>query len=408
MGRALRNVFRKKVRTLFVILIIGFCLGIFITMSIVNENISNRTQEISSNSATGITISPAGTGGGYGGFGRPGDLQQTMNESILPKVQAVSHIKSIQKIITHQEGTFDRSTGTMPTMVQGQDPSQPLILRGGGTLTITSGNTLESSDSSANVALIGLQYSTDKGVDVKDTITLNGTSIVVKGIYTTGTRFGDNSIILPYNTAKKVYGITGMNEVYVNVDYAGNVESVVTALRSALGPDYDVIDPSTMETAIQNSINSVLANSETGLVISLITGVAVMIFVMILITRERTKEIGVLKAIGFKNSSIVAQFFTESVFLAVLGFVVGLILVMAAGPSLANMMLGTSGGGSRGGPGGGFRGMGGEFSGRIDFTLQPTLTIYALVLAIILGIIGSVYPILKAISLKPAEALRYE
>ena len=105
------------------------------------------------------------------------------------------------------------------------------------------------------------------------------------------------------------------------------------------------------------------------------------------------------------------QFFAESVVLAVIGFVVGLIIVMAFGPNLANMMLGTSSGGGGGfGPGGGGPGggMGGSAVSRIDFALEPVLTVYTLALAIVLGIIGSVYPIMKAVHLKPAEALRYD
>jgi putative ABC transport system permease protein len=296
-------------------------------------------------------------------------------------------------------------------MIEGQDPGKPLVLQGGGTVSISSGRTLNSDDATANVAIVGTQYSTDKSVVVGDTITLNGTAIKVVGVYSSGNRFGDNGIVLPYETAKRVYAVTGMNTVYVTVDYAGNVDTVVAQLKSSLGADYDVVSASSMATAIQNSINGIAANSQTGLILAMITGVAVMIFVMILITRERTKEIGVLKAIGFKNSSIVAQFFAESVVLAVIGFIVGLIIVMSFGPTLANMMLGTSSGSGGGfGPGGGgFRGeMGGSVVERIDFSLQPVLTAYTLLLAIVLGIIGSVYPIMRAISLKPAEALRYD
>jgi putative ABC transport system permease protein len=415
LSRAIRNVFRKKVRSIFVILIIGFCLGIFITMSIVNANISDRAANISANAATQITIRPAGE---YGGFRPSQGSMAAMNESIIPKIKSVTHISAVQTVITQREGEMTPpSEGTRPrmTMVQGEDPRQPLILMGGGTLTITSttpsGRTLNSGDANAMVAIIGTGYSTEKSASVGGMITLNGTSIKVVGIFTTGNQFGDNGIIIPYETAKKVYAISGMNTVYVTVDYAGNVDYVVSTLKSVLGSDYDVVSASSMQSNIQNSINTIYQNSATGLYIALITGVAVMIFIMILVTRERTKEIGVLKAIGFKNSSIVSQFFIESIFLAIFGFIVAIILVMAAGPSLANMVLGTTSG-SSGGPGSRFGGppgeMGGSFASRIEFNLQPELVMFTLILAIILGIIGSLYPIIKAVHLKPAEALRYE
>lgn len=394
-SRAVKNVFRKKVRSISVIIIIGFCLAIFITMSIVNANISERANRLSTNVDTTVEIRPAGS---YGGFSRG-----TMSESILPTVKSTAHVIATQKVITHMEGEMgDPGSGKRPTMVQGEDPSAGLILMGGGTLTINSGRTLNSGDSSSLVAIIGTKYAEDQNVDVSDTIDLNETALTVVGIFTTGNQFGDNGIIIPFETAKKVYAITGMNNVYVTVDYAGYVDDVVNTLKKSLGDGYDVVSMSEMAARMQESINSISTNSETGLWLSLITGVVVMIFVMIMVTRERTKEIGVLKAIGFKNSSIVTQFFIESIVLAVVGFVIGLILVMTVGSSLSNIVLGTSSG--RGMPGGGF-------GGGIEFTLStisPELLMYALSLAIAFGIIGSLYPILKAVSLKPAEALRYE
>ena len=419
MGRALRNVFRKPVRSIVVIMIIGFCLGIFITMSIVNANIADRSKEIASQqSETEITIRAAGS---YGGFS-----SEVMNESIMPKIQAAPHITSVQKVITHMnqsEGTSGQSFPSpgqrpsggfnfrMRSIIQGEDPSTALILTGGGTMNITSGRTLNANDKSSNVAVIGSNYSQNNNVAVNGAIDLNGTSVTVVGIYSTGNRFGDNSVIVPYDAMKKIYSVAGMNEVYVNVDYAGNVNGVVSALNNTLGSNYDIVPASSRTAMLQNSINTISANSETGLMLALVTGVAVMIFIMILITRERTKEIGVLKAIGFKNSSIVTQFFVESVVLAVLGFVIGLVIVSAAGPSIANVMLTRSSGATGGGgPGGGFGGFGGGmfFLTNENFTPQPGLILNTLVLSIVLGIVGSVYPILKAIRLKPAEALRYE
>ena len=174
-------------------------------------------------------------------------------------------------------------------------------------------------------------------------------------------------------------------------------------LKDTLGTeDYDVAPLSALmgdrADALQENIDSISANSELGSLVSLITAAAVMAFVMILVTRERIREIGVLKAIGFRNSKIMSQFFTESMTLATLGFVVGVLLTLVAGPNIASLFIGASSTSSAPGtsiPLG-------------DFTLSPELMLYTLALAIVLGIIGSLYPIMKAIKLKPAEALRYD
>ena len=401
-SRAVRNVFRKTVRSVPVILIIGFCLGVFMAMSTVNADITNRARDISSTSDTEVTVRPAGS---FGGFGQ--GMDTTMDESILPAVQRIAHVTSVQPVITHMEGQMGQpGQGRGMTIVQGQDPSQPLLLFGGGTVSVTDGRTLNSGDVNANVAIVGARYSEDQGAGLYSYITLNSTSIQVVGLFSSGNRFGDNAVIIPYQTAKRVYQISGMNMLYVNVDNAGNVDYVVESLKTALGSDYDIVPASAFASQLQSSLNSIATSSATGLWLSLLTGVAVMTFIMILITRERTREIGVLKAIGFKNSSVVGQFILESVTLAIFGFIVSVIVVLVAGPSITTLVLGGGTGSPGGEPSGG--GPAGVFIERMGLALRPELMITALGLAILLGIVGSLYPIMKATKLKPAEALRYE
>jgi putative ABC transport system permease protein len=394
--RALRNTLRKAVRSVFVILILGFALCVFITMSIVNDDISGRVTSISQTTDNGITVRPAGTYGGFGG-------DQTMSDSVIPQIRAATDVSSVQEIVMHFEGSFGApGSGTPPVIIQGEDPSQPLIMMSGGTLTITSGRSLDSGDAGANVAIVGSDYASTNSVSVPGTITLNGTTVSVVGEFTTGYKFGDNSVILPIKAAQSIYSISGISMAYVTVNDAGNVNTVVSELQSALGSAYDIVSNAQMAANIQDSINSITSDTQTALVISLLTGVAVMVFLMILITRERTREIGVMKAIGFSNSSIIMQFFTESIVLALFGFAVSLGLAIEIGPTLSNMLLG----GSSGGPGPSR--FGGGFFYRVSFTLQPDLVIYALIIAVVIGIVGSLYPILRAVTLKPAEALRYE
>jgi len=123
----------------------------------------------------------------------------------------------------------------------------------------------------------------------------------------------------------------------------------------------------------------------------------------------------VLKAIGFRNSKIIAKLLTESMTLAALGFVVGLLIVAPIGPSISSVMVdsGTQDtdvddGKDGGGKGGGGKGEDTTPSTEVEFELDPTLLLVTLGMALLLGVLGSLYPVLQAIRLKPAEALRYE
>ncbi|MFA5771348.1 MAG: ABC transporter permease [Thermoplasmata archaeon] len=437
--RGFKNVLAKKLRTTGVVMIVGFSLAVFLTMTIVNANISQNVRNVSQNLEKTVTIRPAGS---FGGFGST----TAMNESVVPIIQSAEHVVAVQKIIQHNlvnntggdQGGFPSGFGgppesggprvfnsrQMPTILEGLDPTQELVLFGGGTVTITSGRTMNSFDSQSNVAIVGASYTKEDGtsVNLNDIISINQTDVTVTviGIYTTGTRFGDRSILMPYETVKKILNVSGPNIIYATVDYAGNIDSVVSALNATLGADYDVVSASSQGASLQNSITQIANNSQIGSYAALMTGGAILFFIMAVITRERIREIGVLKAIGFKNSKIIAQFLTESITLATFGFIVGVVVALVGGGTISEILLGqstTSGssGGfvvSRGGESGGMpsggRQFGGGFLANINYSLTPEILIYAFLAAVLLGVLGALYPIMKAMKLKPAEALRYE
>lgn len=416
-SRSVRNVFRNKARTFVVILIIGMAIGVFLSMTIVNANISDRTTSISDNLDTTITVSAAGSFGPMNA--------ETMDESIISSIGSIDHVNDVQVLAMVMEETDTGGTRqappdgappdgggrVRPPMIQGEYTSKDLVLFNGGSVEITDGRTLDSSDTNLATAIIGTAYSDSKSVVVGNSIYLNGTQFEVVGIYSSGTTFGDNGVIISYSMFKDAYAVSGPNMLYVYVDSIGNMEAVEQELKDTLGSEYDVVPLAEMGgNAIQDSIDSISANSKLGSIVSLITAAVVMIFVMILVTRERIKEIGVMKAVGFKNSKIITQFFTESIALATIGFVIGIVIAMIAGPFIASALMGTSTstsiGGMGGRPGGGAPTA--NMVSTMDFTLTADLMIYTLVLAIVLGIVGSFYPIFKAIKLKPAEALRYD
>jgi putative ABC transport system permease protein len=414
-SRSVRNVFRNKARTLVVILIIGVSIAVFLSMTIVNANIGDRTMNISENLDTTITVQPAGSFGPMN--------SKTLDESIIPTVGSTAHVLEVQVLAMSMQS--ETTSGTrqdfrppddgsgrpnmrVGAMIMGEYPSKNIVLFSGGTLEISSGRTLGSQDTSQAVAVVGENYSETNSVSVGSSISLNGTAFSIVGVYTSGSDFGDNGVIIPYELFKTTYAVDGPNTLYVRVDSVGNVDSVVQTLKDTLGSDYDVVPASEMGRGMQESIDSISANSELGSIVALITAAVVMIFVMILVTRERIKEIGVMKAIGFKNSRIMSQFLTESITLAAIGFVVGIIITVTAGPFISSALLGTSSSTSFGDRPGPPRGGDSSFVAQMDFTLTFDLLAYTFILAIMLGIIGSLYPIIKAMRLKPAEALRYD
>jgi putative ABC transport system permease protein len=337
-----------------------------------------------------------------------------MNETQLLNITTVDNVESVQRMVIKWHFNQTSSGEWIKGVVQGMDPGEQLMLMDGAEYKIESGRNLQSSDAGDYVSIIGSRLSELQEAGIGDSINLSGAHFEVIGTFSSGTRAGNSTAIVPYDVAKEAYNLTGPNIVYVTAISVGTVETMVEDLRDTLGEDFDVVSPTDESAALQESIDAIRSNSQFGAYIALMTGIAVMVFIMILITRERFREIGVLKAIGFRNSKIISQLLTESMTLAALGFVVGLLIVALVGPSISSIMVdsGTQDSdtldGKTGGGKGGGKGEGDTTVTKVDFKLEPTLLLVTLGMALFLGVLGSLYPVLQAIRLKPAEALRYE
>ena len=190
-SRSVRNVFRNKARTLVVVMIIGLSMGVFLTMSVVNANISENTASLSDGIDTTITVRPAGNFGFMS--------TKTIAESNLTDIESVDHIISVQKLLIKMEsGGLNPQGKPMRIPIEGLDPSLELVLFSGGTITLDEGRSLDAGDVDAAVAIVGSQYAADNGAYVGSNIYINGsTQVEVVGIFSTGNRFGDMTILLP-------------------------------------------------------------------------------------------------------------------------------------------------------------------------------------------------------------------
>ncbi|MEE9592900.1 MAG: ABC transporter permease, partial [Thermoplasmata archaeon] len=284
-------------------------------------------------------------------------------------------------------------------LVEGLDPSKDLVIFGGGTVFLETGRSLNADDTNASVALVGVSYGETQGVGLGGDVMVNGTSFTVVGLFTSGTVFGDNAILIPFEMAKSALDLAGPHLLYVEVDTVGNVDATVVDLGDSLGAEFDIVPLSTTQGAfLQSALDSISASSQLGASISLGLGLAVMVFTMVLVTRERVREMGLFKALGFGNGKIVSQFLLESLMLAGLGFLVGLVVAVVGGPTLAALLA------RQASPAGG---LGGSFLA-VQFALDPTVVVFALLVTALMGVVGSLYPVVKALRMSPAEALRDE
>jgi len=151
----------------------------------------------------------------------------------------------------------------------------------------------------------------------------------------------------------------------------------------------------------------VTANQVT--LISLVATGSMVLFTMLYTVRERTKEIGIMKALGFTNWSVMTQFVLEGIIISLIGGIAGAAIGSVGAPMLANLVLPqlrsnigmwSSHGGHSSAP----------WASELPVVASPDIQLILLGLgvAVLLGALGSLYPAWRASRTRPVEALRHE
>ncbi len=213
----------------------------------------------------------------------------------------------------------------------------------------------------------------------------------------------DSGIYIPISKAQVFFGTAECDTIIVklkNSDKA-TIDSVSKAITDAFGKEVSVMS----STAVLNILSSVFSVIQLFLggiaaISLLVAGIGIM-NIMIVSLMERTREIGILKALGMKSRTVLFVFLCESVIIGLLGAVIGII----SGWGLANVVaifLGRGNGfmgGNQGGVAGGMT---------ITPVLTPMVLLGALAFGVGVSVIFALYPAWRASKLKPVEALRYE
>jgi putative ABC transport system permease protein len=450
--RGVRNAFRNQIRTFSIVVILGLSVGMALAMLVARQAVSEKISSVKSSVGNTVSISPAGVRG-FDGGGNP------LTDAEIAKVSSLAHVASVTKTLQDRLSSTDTSlqsavdagalgrrfalnngsgSTTSPTPPAGDVPdstgtatrsftppvtvigtTKPTSLantQGGGTFKLTSGKVIDG-NSSDNVALIGSSIATKNNLKVGSTFTAYGQTITVAGIFDAGNTFSNNQVIMPLKTVQTLSSQAGdVTGVTLNVDSIENVASVTTAASNALGTAADVTNASERANVVVAPLQNIQTISLYSLIGAVVAGAIIILLTMIMIVRERRREIGVLKAIGASNVKVMGQFASEAVTFTILGAIIGIIFGTVAGNPITRMLVNnstsTASTGGFGGPGRGFggRGFGAVSRGVSSITAHVGLDIilYGLLVAIIIAIIGSALASFFIAKVRPAEVMRAE
>jgi putative ABC transport system permease protein len=304
---------------------------------------------------------------------------------------------------------------------------------------VTEGRNLHENDTGA--VLLSQNNSEYFGVGVGDMVSILGQNFKVVGIYQPSTSTENTTLYMNITDAQTLTNKTGeVSQFTIYAQNSSDVDAIVTAIgdipvSSSVSSTLSFTDVNTLENNLSNATslyNDALAAAQSttsqeqntaiqDIAIAVVATSLIVLFVMLYTVRERTKEIGTLKAIGFSNWNVMSQFMLEGIMLSLGAGVVGIAIGSIGASSLAgvlglipaasrNSLFGSSGSTTfRYSPGAGL-GAPGFTVARAAATavITPQLMLMALGAAILLGALGSLYPAWRASRTRPAEAMKYE
>lgn len=403
---------RSPVRTALVVVILAVCTGLALTMLAVNGAFMRQLGSISGLVGTEVQVRPAGSFALMGG-GEP------LDEAKVDALAAIGGVVSVHKEVTTyytgpslqspiDPGTLGQrfrrfAASGMPVIVAGIDPAESdLRLFGGGTMVLSAGRPLAETDNNADVAIVGKDLAEKNGLFTGSIVDVDGTPVEVAGIFSTYQRFGDSLLVMSFDSAQRLFELE--NEVSlarVTVDSVDNIDSVVTAIRESLGAGVaDIVTSTDQYERIRAPLAGATGTLQTGLLAALAVSGAVITFSVVLMVRQRSKEIGILKAIGASNRHIALQFGVETLSVSLLASLLGVLIAVPLTQRIAGL-IGTRAGGS----------MAGLLAGRVPLAsvqigVSPETFLYALAIALGLAAAASIFPSWFIARLKPADVLR--
>jgi putative ABC transport system permease protein len=386
----LRNLGRRKVRSALTIL--GITIGIWAL--VVFGSMANKINDLVAGGSTyyqgKVTVSAKG---GVMGLGGPLAISTVDQVARLPGVDVV--VPGVVLLISDDGASASMGMPPMITSAHaGRDKGRETF-----TVSYASGRAITMDDEGSNVAVLGSDLARQYRKSVGDTITLRGETFQVVGILEPTLTAPDTAATVPLTAAQRLY--VGMLPPLVAgklnaADVATGLtvyptpgtdpETIAAEIRAALpdtvtmtGKDFDSQIGS--KTSILNSILVGIA------LISLVVGGLSVINTTAMSIAERTREIGIKRAIGGSRARIVREFVTESALIGFIGGAIGLVLG-AALVYVANEA--------------------GRGSGTVLFELTSRTAVSAIAFSTVLGAVAGLIPALNAARLDPVAALRYE
>lgn len=369
----IKNPFRNKSRAILAIIGIGIGIATIVALGGITDGLIASAEDTLHSGGSDITVTGSeSTTAQSTSFGT-----SSFNESWIDRI---SSINGVEQAVGVYAGMMISQDSSMLSIV-GINPSDTSFAE----LHITDGEMFSSGNESQ--VIVGKVTSENENITVGDTLTLGEEDFEVVGIFESGNSNQDMSIFMNLGNAQRLMQDEGnLTSIFVKVNPDMDVEQVADEIDSRYGDNLTAITSLSDLTMVGDMIDMLNGASWGISLLAILIGAIGIINTMLTSVFERTRELGVLKAVGWSSRRILFMIVGESIVITLVAGIIGSAFGVL-GVELFTQL---------------------DFLGGMEPLFNLDTFVQAFVIAIIVGIIGGIYPAMKAVKLPPTEALRYE
>ncbi|MGD1063037.1 MAG: FtsX-like permease family protein [Terracidiphilus sp.] len=367
---AWKNLWRRPLRTLLTLGGITTGIGAFVALVGFSQGFERDSVRLYTNAGTDIAVIDANL------------IAGSLDQSLESKIEAVPEVKQAAPVIYN---IVELTTDVSALVYGWQGNSYEL-----DTLTYLSGSRIH--DGKREV-MLGDLLADDLKKRTGDALPIQGTDFTVAGIFHAGTVIEDGAMIMPLDQMQAIADMDGkVSTFHVKLRPAPPGESYDTYVKHAEKEIEAAVPGVHADPAAERAANNIFISLARSIAwgtssIALLIGIIGITNTMAMSVFERTREIGILRALGWKGRHVILLILTEATALGLAGGVLGIgvgcavLRVLAALPQSASV---------------------------VSAFVSPIHLLDALLIAIASGIAAGAYPAWRGAHLSPVDALRYE
>lgn len=383
-GLAYRNLFRRKTRTFLSVLGITIGIAMIVSLVSISEGLTAMSENLAESFGNNIWMSE-NLGAFQAGFVFGSlDIDKLQKVESLPGIEAVAPEVWLMADLEGYGGGH-MGLGAMGVGIAGIDPERERKIDSVYVTRITQGRMFREGEK--EVAVLGKKLIVGSGAKLGDSAKIKYQGREYKfrivGVYETGQEEADDVFLVPLKDARTMKGlpVSRISAIMAKPTNPELVDSIARRIKLSI-ENVDVTYPRQMAEQFSGFIGQIK------IVTYVITGIAALIGgigvanTMIMSVLEQTKEIGVLKAVGWYSTDVLKMVIFESILISSMGAIAGI----AIGASVAVFLLPA------------------VFNGALTPVVTPNLLLNSMVFALMIGILGGIYPALRAARMDPVVA----